>query len=282
MDNAQRQDSDRLFMLNVSMLGVVYLSQVVTLACTNVRTNNGLTLPAEIWEQIFDAVLLYEENDKWDEFNLVRPKIISTSADYVLARCVRTTLTCTRDGRRGFGQLRYTSSRMEASALVSFATITAGFSIERHTQTESSCYVKIYTHPDRFSCLFSGVTVPDIISRIEHGNCGLCKGRRLICKGDCHECRQLDRLNDLEAGAPPGMCKGHQPELCSVCVGLELRVRYRERFDRECTDYADEFSEAQKAKMSWLCRELFRLGYSVRPGRLMDTCKRPYTDTQRL
>jgi hypothetical protein len=42
--------------------------------------------------------------------------------------------------------------------------------------------------------------------------------------------------------------------------------------------YQNEFSPTEKEGMSWICRELFRLGYSVRPGRLIDVCLKHYRD----
>lgn len=125
------------------------------------------------------------------------------------------------------------------------------FDIPKMTADDKRCIrVPVYLCKDSVKLLFMDLTVPDIISRLERGRCGLCEGGNIMCPG-CTGGR-ASRFFGEYCGC--GVC------LCPLCIVMDVAGEHYRRVMRGETDGMpeDEFEEWYKERGN-------QLGYEYIP-----------------
>lgn len=267
-----RNELHKLFMLNLSMLGVRYVSQVVEEhGPDSIATKGGLWLPLEIWEMIFHAALPFDKYDEGnrDEYSVARAKIIATSRDYIIVNCLQLTVT-KKKAPSYFGGNNELSS-IPISLLADW-TDPDLYTIDVNPRTRRHLIVKVYRHPGRFSCLFSQLTQQDYLARIEYGKCRRCRGERLIPS----QCRDPE-IAWVRPVGPYNLLDLHQvPAPCPVCIGDQLTKAHHRWLIANGYDPAHDFnSYVRDTQLMWLCTKLYELGYSVKTLTLLNSCRPP-------
>jgi hypothetical protein len=267
-----RNELHTLFMLNLSMLGVRYVSQVVEQhGPGNVRTKGGLSLPLEVWQMIFDASLpfnSYDESDR-DEYSMARAKIIATSRDYIIVSCVQLTVT-KKKAPSYFGECKQLSS-IPIAWLGDWNNPDL-YTLEPDPKTRRHLIVKVYRDPGRLSCLFSQLTQQDYLARIEHGICRCCGGQRLL-PSQCTD----PEIAWVRPVGPYNLLDLHQvPAPCPVCIGDQFTKAHHRWLIANGYDPACDFNNhARDTQLAWLCTKLYELGYSVKTLTLLNSCRPP-------
>lgn len=267
-----RNELHKLFLLNLSMLGVRYVSQVIDEHGVNsIKTKGGVWLPLEIWETIFDAALPFDVCDESnrDEYCMAGAKIIAKSTDYVIVNCVQLIVT-KKKAPSTFGGCNELSSI--PIAYLGDWNKPEHYTIQPNPRTRRHLIVKVYRHPGRFSCLFSQLTQQDYLARIEHGNCRRCRGERLI-PSQCTD----PEIAWVRPVGPYNLLDLHQvPAPCPVCVGDQFTRAHHRWLIANGYDPAHDFnSYVRDVQLTWLCTKLYELGYSVKTLTLLDSCRPP-------
>ncbi|KAL8979663.1 MAG: hypothetical protein Q9177_006081 [Variospora cf. flavescens] len=78
-------------------------------------------------------------------------------------------------------------------------------------------------------CLFTAITVPDVISRLQDGRCWLCHGKRGFCPG-C----TMGRAQKFDARLVTLWCG--VPLTCPLCMGLDFMFQDKPFLEKYCRD----------------------------------------------
>lgn len=243
-------DDKPLMMVNLGLLGIRYIMQLVTLTNTNITTTGGTTLPTELWNMILRFALVDTHTSfcfaqaislrKISMGEILHCRIIYLEDDPVCG-----SLDCAEEVR-AFEEFMNKPNQC-ASPDFTAPTIQLG-------QGYGNTFDVLITSADDnlpadSACLFSNITVPDVISRMEGGVCSFCRGGRLICPG-CTGGRAQEF----------GVFAGCGVDLaCPLCIGIDFSLEHREFLNTYYWDDAPE--EEQKSIDNWLEQRMEELGY---------------------
>lgn len=212
-------DSKPLMMLNSGLLGIRYIMQLVALTNTNITTTGGTSLSTELWHMILGFALVDTQNS----FCFVQGISLWKSPMGKILHCRRINL----EGGPLCGNLDCAEAVCAFEEFMNKPNQHASLAFTAPTLKPGQGYgntfdILITSADDNLpvdsACLFSDVTVPDVISRMEGGACSFCFGNRLFCPG-CTGGRAQEF----------GVFMGCGVELsCPLCVGIDFSLEHKE------------------------------------------------------
>lgn len=234
--------NDPILLLNTSMIATFYMSQHIARGTTNITSKNGISLPTELWLQIFELVSATTA----DAFCFVQATIISRPSAATVLLCNRVEVDFGYD----FGYIYDADMVVRVEEYMESPTRAShdDLSLITISGPKSTFQVRIDNHPGQFACLYWGVSVPDVISRLEDGECSACQGRRSICPG-CGG-----------TGGSFGVFMGCGVDLaCPLCMGLEFSERHKRFLQKYYWD--DPPAEEETEWREELLEQLEEFGY---------------------
>lgn len=227
-----------ILLLNTTELAIRFVIQLV------VANQFPVLLPAELWLDILDH---YHKSSP-PTYEAVRPTALTVSSTGRVLYC----RTIKPSEHIYLSQLSFDSRHPEdltSSNRSGTQDADAVYAIDfprTATTTSVSSTSAALRVPD---CLFVGVTVPDVIARLDGGRCWFCNGWRDICAG-CAGVRAL-HFN---------ACMGRGADLaCPRCMGLEFMRVDRAFLQKYYCDQAT--AEEEEARTARLSARLAELGY---------------------
>lgn len=244
-------DDKPLMMLNFGLLGIRYVMQLIASTHTNVTSIGGTALSPELWKIILEFSL----DDAQDSFYFVQG---------ISWRETRSPMT---------GILRWRIIDFEEDTCPTFGDFHNGDEVDdfeeflkrpaRYTAPTFRPYgdaidILITSTDDNFPvCLFSDITVPDVISRREGGACSFCNSSRFLCPGCCGG--SLKEFNIFRTCCSRDIA-------CPVCMGFYFSLQHEgllwgldeKRF--RAGDGGDS-SDNDIDEGDWLQQRLQELGY---------------------
>lgn len=177
-------DNKSLMLLNLSHLGIRYIWQLVALTNTNITTPGGTVLPTEVWIMILELALV----DLEDSFCFVQGISLQKSSMGKIFRCRRINLEGgTPCGDLDCGEAVHAFEEFMNKPNQNDSLPFTAPTLQPGQGCEDTFDILIASADDNLpvnsACLFSSVTVPDVISHMEGGGCGFCFGSRLVCPG---------------------------------------------------------------------------------------------------
>ena len=237
-----------LMLLNKSLLRIRYIGYAI--ATETISSKSGLALPSEVWLKILGFVRSGTKPD----FCYVRAISTKESSLGKVLSCEMTDLLdepkCSSlDNSTEVRAFEQFLSSPDSSTSDSFPTLkvngtsdaTTTFSIILNCSVENS---EVFP-----ACLFSEVTVPDVIAHLEGGRCSVCFRHRGICPGCTGGVAQRF---DAFMGCGVELA-------CPLCMGLDFMLDDK-AFLREY--YWEEASKAEEEiRQKKIERRLSELGY---------------------
>ncbi|KUJ19687.1 uncharacterized protein LY89DRAFT_772164 [Mollisia scopiformis] len=240
-DFTQLLDDKSLMLMNQDLLSIEYINHLVAFKTTNITTKGGKVLPIELWNIIL-------------ELTLAGHAVQELSTERILW-CRRVELDSVRP-------CRYLRSRNQVLSFERFMVKPNEEDPDRSpspfalpTQGEESNIDVLITSADeglsiKSECLFSDLTVPDVICYMEDGRCNLCAGDRFICPGCTRG--QAQRF-DAFMGCGVDLA-------CPLCMGLDFCLEHKE-FLRRYYNEDQAPDEEQEAVDAWIQQRLDEFGY---------------------
>lgn len=243
-------DDKPLMMLNSSLLGIRYIMQLLALTNTNITTTIGTSLSTELWDMILGFALVDTQN----AFCFVQGISLWKSSMGKILHCRRINL----EGGPLCGNLDCAEAVFAFEEFMNKPNQRTSLPFTAPTLQPGQGYgntfdILITSADDNLpvdsACLFSNVTVPDVISRMEGGTCSFCSGSRLFCPG-CTGGRAQEF----------GVFMGCSVELaCPLCIGIDFSLEHRAFLQTYYWD--DPPEEEQKSIDNWLQQQMEELGY---------------------
>jgi hypothetical protein len=244
--SAQVLDDKPLMLFNRSLLGIRYIRQLLASTKTSFTSTGGTALPTELWNMILRFAL----DDTQDSFCFAQGISLGKSLIGEILHCRVVSL---EDGPL-CGDL---DNYEEVDAFEEFMNKPnqhTSLPFTEPTLRLGQTFEILITPADDglpadSACLFSDVTVPDIISCMEDGDCSFCSNSRFICPG----CTG-GRAQKFEVFMGCGV------ELaCPLCMGTDFSQEHK-GFLQEY--YWHEPLEAEQRLVDdWLQQRLEEFGY---------------------
>ncbi|KAH8596747.1 hypothetical protein B0O99DRAFT_107893 [Bisporella sp. PMI_857] len=243
-------DHKPLMMLNSGLLGTRYIMQLVALTNTNITTTGGTSLPTELWNKILGFALVDAQNS----FCFVQGISLWESSIGKILHCRRINL----EGGLLCGNLDCAEAVYVFEEFINKPNQRASPPFTMPTLQPCQGYGNTFDIPTTSAddnlpvdsaCLFSNVTVPDVISRMEGGACSFCFGSRLFCPG-CTGGRAQEF--DVFMGCGVELA-------CPLCIGIDFSLEHRAFLRTYYWD--DPPEEKQKSIDDWLRQRMGELGY---------------------
>ena len=230
--------SGRLLLLNRSLLASRHLSRVLTRG--DAAVGRG-TLPAELWDRIL--ALVREE----DDFVLVEPTLQSETDEVKVVSCREVEFDGDIGGLEDAEMVAQCENRLDPTNVNSKQERDESRKDElpELVTLEATYEVELRADDDGPPCLFTSVTVPDVIARLEDGYCGACGGSRFICPG----CGQLPDRFMVFMGCGVELA-------CPLCVGVALAQDHQEFLQANYLEVPDEDQKAMDEEVNDVLREL--------------------------
>jgi hypothetical protein len=243
-------DDKPLMMLNSGLLGIRYIMQLVALTNSNITTTGGIFLSTELWNMILGFALV----DAQDSFCFVQGISLDKSSMGKILHCRRINL----EGGPLCGNLDYDDAVRAFEEFMNKPNQRASLPFTAPTLQPGQGYGNTFdilitsaddNVPVDSACLFTNITVPDVISRMEGGACSFCFGGRLFCPG-CTGGRAQEF--GVFMGCGVGLA-------CPLCIGIDFSLEHR-AFLR--TYYWDDPPEEKLESIdNWLQQRMEELGY---------------------
>jgi hypothetical protein len=218
-------------LLHLGRRGIRYVTQLIALSNTNITSTGGTSLLPELWKKILELAIA----DTQESFCFVQAISLRDSSIGQVLRC----------GRTGSPHCGWLSSASDVYAFEDFIN-------DPNQHAGDTLDILITSADDDLpadsACLFSDVTVPDIISRMKLGNCGLCRGDRWICPG-C-------RIGPEDFGEFVGCGVSL---VCPLCIGTEFSLRHKAFLKAYYWD--EPPAEVEKSMNDEIRQRLKELGY---------------------
>ncbi|KAI2606706.1 hypothetical protein GGR54DRAFT_620403 [Hypoxylon sp. NC1633] len=253
-----RVTQDTLLLLNTSRLGLRYAKQLLTRDHNpdiTIRSKGGKTLPNEIWTKILKFT---RERTKGidDQFCLVKAEIVTTSPTTTLLRCFRHEFN-----HSGYQLL---TGCIESSLCVSefedylaAATPAVAETLEvevpelRRLSGPDNTFDVVLDTTSTGRCLYTDLEVPDLIARLEDGDCWVCSGNKFICPGCTGGIAQEFQVF-MSCGVDLA---------CPLCIGVEFSQNHKNFLDHNL--WNERLLEDEKRYMLELVEDrLEELGYA--------------------
>ncbi|KAK3361031.1 hypothetical protein B0T24DRAFT_643383 [Lasiosphaeria ovina] len=246
---------DQLFLLNIPLAAAHYMRKLVNFAgSSNVRSQGGLALPAELWHMILDE--MEEEAERKPQFCFAKAAIapsLSSPTETIL-RCVRHEFDLRVPGKPDrirvlAGNLQNPASIADFEYFLENATPEEAAKINEASDKvrarlededeDKPIHESIAKIPKlnklsglgnvfyilqaqdapqgKKSGLYYNVEVPDVIARIDRGRCWVCSGRFIGCiSGRCAgSAKEMFGFDREHIGCGSSL-------VCPLCVGMEL------------------------------------------------------------
>jgi hypothetical protein len=272
-DLAHIIDDKPVMMLNSGLLGIRYIMQLNALGYnTNITTTSGTSLSIDLWDMILGFALVDVQNS----FCFVQGISLWKSSIGEILHCRRINLLLEGEDeeipnddvdpiteeyveiRRRAGVLFGNFDNTEAvRSFEEFMNKPEEFTAPHTIQLDQGCGntfdILITSADDNLlvdsACLFSNLTVPDVISRMEGGACSFCSGSRLFCPG-CTGGRAQEF--GVFMGCGVGLA-------CPLCIGIDFPLEHKAFLRRYYWD--DPPEEEEESIKNWLQQRMDELGY---------------------
>lgn len=261
----------RLLLLNLSAVGVRYMSQLIARENRAITSKGGKVLPNELWAAILKLVD--------GEFCFVQASVVSETPAGKTLCCRRNRFGPTEAHSDAWwiGDLEslrhvldleeYMGSATQATAVGLFGEMVDFvpkprplYGPENTFHVFTRCSGRDLEPP----CLYAHVTVPDVISRIGGGACHFCGGSRFVCHDHLNKDGYHLEDGGFEISYVATGCN-RRTLVCPLCVGGGLFDEHRAYLNqREWSDYLsdDEADEIHEWLEAWLKERLEELGYA--------------------
>lgn len=243
-----RVEKKGILMLDVTLLFLNYIESVVP---ANISSKQGnKQLPLEIWRNIID--LAARDNNSHIYF-LVQPRSLEQS------KAGSTTLICT-----GVPKWKRCGSLTNFNLVWNYEYYLArphgcpqGGGDRPFILPGDEATVVVFRIPTTAlekKILFERLTVPDVISWAEQGECYLCDGARIFCAG----CRDgMEVAERWTSAANIGDCSVRM--LCPLCMGVDfaegsISMQQALRWESDTEEMEDKYD-------AWANRRFAELGY---------------------
>ncbi|KPM35584.1 hypothetical protein AK830_g10980 [Neonectria ditissima] len=252
LDKVVEQGS--ILILNKTCIGPGFVDTLVRASPRNVSTQQQNTqLPLEIWLHILDFA-----TSQQDEFCLVRPRSVEQDSNGPCLICDEIKPKLRYGYARSGSDVEIWEYCLETPDCVSeYSEKRQLFDLPEASDSNPKIKIPASTFESKIRTLFASVTVPDVISRIENGSCGLCDESGLLCGGCRDGRRAYERFMSSTRYTPDCVAKF----LCPLCIGVE----WAEESLRQCGDEYGGFDEdsmmSAKEYRAWRKRRYRELGY---------------------
>lgn len=246
LQNSQKLLSEKpILLLDTATLSIHYLIYLVL--ARSIPQNLGGSLPLEIWFEILEhySVSLKPYSEA------VRPDSISRDGDVLLLRCRKMALhidffdylPCEIGHEKA---IRKMLQRPEVEDWLDGHNDTTTTFIVPFSSIATTTLCPGLRLPN---CLFTAVTIPDVIAFIQDGNCEFCEGERTFWPDSKS---QLFDVHLVEGSVLP----------CPLCMGVDSMAEVN-AYWRKCL-YDDPPEEASRARHTMVIKRLTELGYLSR------------------
>jgi hypothetical protein len=207
-----------LIMLNSGLLGIRYITQVVALRNTNITTTGGTALSTELWNMILRFAIVDTQNS----FCFVQGISLRKFSMGIFLHCRRINL----EGGPLCGSLDCAEAVYAFEEFINKPNQCSSLPFTAPTLQPGQGYGNTFdilitsaddSLPVDSACLFSNVTVPDVISHMEGGICSFCCGGRLFCPG-CTGGRAQEFGVFMGCGVSLA---------CPLCIGIDFSLEHR-------------------------------------------------------
>ncbi|VUC35603.1 unnamed protein product [Clonostachys rosea] len=234
---------------NKSRVGLGFIERFVHRSPELVTTKQGhKKLPLELWDLIFKFAT---SDFRGDECYLVLPKRLHVfNQDEVVIVCERVQPFDPVGDLWSFCHIldmaciRQTSKHDKGGK----RTLT-----DRQARTGATIMVNIQRprKPPSIQILFSRITIPDVIARVQGGECDVCSGYRYIC-------------SSCEKGVPGTHWVCNTYEECGAIHPCPRCIGYYTLFndDSVYSGYKNSEAMGDKGYVNWTMGRMRRLGYS--------------------
>lgn len=237
-----------ILLLNKTALGLSFVDVLIHRSADSIATQKDKRLPLEIWLMVLDFAVCDKDADK---FCLVQPQFIIDNGRFLLCKRVWQ--------KRGklCGRLEDRESVIDYEFCLQWPRKQRPedlpFDIPATNDDKHTVKVEIATLKSSKSTrpLFSAITVPDIISWLEYGDCLLCNAVRVICPG-CSGGRYEEFIFDEHLG-----CGMNIP--CPLCMGIDFTEEYLDECRSEHGDDGEN-READEEFDKWYQGRFVELG----------------------
>lgn len=243
-----RVEKKSILMLDVTLLYLNYIESVGPAKISSKQGNKQL--PLEIWCTILD--LAARDNNSHRYF-LVQPRSLERS------KAGSTTLLCA-----GVPEWNQCGSLTDVNLVCDYEDYLARphgcpqgggerpFSLPSDEAT--AFMFRIPTAALDKKILFERLTVPDVIARVEQGECHLCDGARIFCAG-CRDGREV--AENWTSATRVGDCSIRM--LCPLCMGTEfasdsISMQQALKWESATEEMEDEYD-------AWANSRFAELGY---------------------
>lgn len=266
MKPMKTQDLDSLVKLksilvfSVDCWSASYLRNVLTHGSTHITTKQGnKTLPTELWIDILDLAELYVYKNTYKLVYGIDISLKSTNGDRTEPTLICNALEEWKEcGELTNGDLVnvYEKCLTDPAYEIDPEKNRVEEDMEPFFRITETARENAYSIPVSHPCfqgyfLFHNIEVPDIIARLENGNCSLCLGDQSL---DIYLYNTRENAS-LFCGAVLSQDNCGHDAICPLCLGAEyaneyLDVMYGKCEDRWSDDEEEEEEDTQEEKMA--------------------------------
>jgi hypothetical protein len=251
----------QMLLLDNSKVTLRYIRRLLARGCNNIRTKHGLSLPPELWDIILDFASV------GGSFCLVEAQELITCPTRTLLRCVKKRLMDVALNREPAALGRYVEDLDDVEAVEACLrdSINVGdnrldklIRIEKILPPNDGTFYFFLdpNRPEESHFLYYEIDIPDVISRIEGGECKCCWTTRFICP--CYDHGEIAGGLSANFGLYSNSCVDIT---CPVCMGVDFSQMHW--FDLVRKIPREELEDVENQRFNRICGRLRELGYEA-------------------
>ncbi|KAI1440899.1 hypothetical protein F5Y02DRAFT_322575 [Annulohypoxylon stygium] len=220
-------EMEGLYLLNDAKVDPHYFEQLLNRKGTVIRSKAGSSLPNELWAAILEFAYTGE-----DSFRLAMIETVSASPEALVLRCFKYDFVDSEEEVQSLaGRLPnrdwvlafedYLTRAKPEKKLVEFKGFHE-YLLSRDPDPKNNYEVVLDT-TTKNQCIYTCLTVPDVIAKIDDDWCCFCNRRRFICPGCTGG--QIQKYGDLFMGCGVDLA-------CPLCMGLDFSEYHKDVLEK--------------------------------------------------